>query len=81
MIITYDKEVDAAYIYLVPSIEHGGIKKTYLCDPLKVNGQINLDFNEEGKLIGLEVLDASRLLSPDLLKNAIKPSDVRKEKP
>jgi uncharacterized protein YuzE len=31
---------------------------------------INLDFDDEGKLIGVEVLDASKLLPPEALPPA-----------
>jgi uncharacterized protein YuzE len=62
MRITYDKSVDAAYIYLADGIAAGGVAKTYCCDPVEVNGQIHLDFDEQGRLVGIEVLDASKLL-------------------
>jgi uncharacterized protein YuzE len=62
MKIVYDKSIDAAYLYLVDGIEAGGVAKTYCCDPLEVNGQIHLDFDKQGRLIGIEVLDASKLL-------------------
>jgi uncharacterized protein YuzE len=35
---------------------------TYPCDPMVVNGEINLDFDRDGRLVGVEVLGASRLL-------------------
>jgi uncharacterized protein YuzE len=35
-----------------------------------VNGQIHLDFDKRGKLIGIEALDASRLLPEALLSTA-----------
>ena len=66
MNITYDPEVDAAYIYLVP-ITPGGVVKTYECDPIGVNGTINLDFDKDGRLLGIEVLDASEKLPPEIL--------------
>lgn len=69
MRITYDQKVDAAYIYLAePSA--GCVGRTYPCDPLEVNGQINLDFDHSGRLIGVGVLDASFLLPKPLLENA-----------
>jgi len=40
MNVTYDKEIDAAYIYLVSSIRTGEVAKTYCCDPNEVGGQI-----------------------------------------
>ena len=70
MRITYDRSINAAYIYFVPSISFGDVKKTYCCDPIEVNGEVNLDFNESGRLIGIEVLDASQKLPADLLAHA-----------
>jgi len=68
--VTFDKEADAAYIYLAESIGTGGVKKTYPCDSREVGGMINLDFDAEGRLVGVEVLDASRLLPDALLQVA-----------
>ena len=70
MRITYSPEADAAYIYLVPEIKPGGVKMTYLCDPLETKGMINLDFDCDGRLIGIEVLGASRKLPAKLLEEA-----------
>ena len=70
--ITYDKEVDAAKIYL-KDISRGEAVKTYPCDPLEVNGEINLDFNIDDQLIGIEVLDASKKLPKEVLNQAITP--------
>lgn len=67
MKITYDSEADAAYIYLAP-IEPGGVAKTYACDPGEVGGTINLDFDADGRLLGIEVLDASGKLPESVLK-------------
>jgi uncharacterized protein YuzE len=67
MHITYDATVDAAYISLVEFIPAGGVAKTYPCDPREVRGQINLDFDSDGRLVGIEVLDASKKLPAALL--------------
>lgn len=67
MKLTYDKAVDAAYIYLTDEIGVGQVSKTYSCNALAVNGEINLHFDSQGRLVGIEVLDASRLLPVDLL--------------
>jgi uncharacterized protein YuzE len=61
MQITYDKEADAVYIYLV-EIGPGEVKKTYCCDRQQVGGLINLDFDRSNRLIGIEVLNASSKL-------------------
>ena len=43
MKVTYDRDVDAAYVYLANEIAAGEVKRTYFCDPNAVNGVINLD--------------------------------------
>jgi len=68
--ITYDRSVDAAYIYLSDSIEPGGAAFTYACDPNEVGGMIHLDFSDNGQLLGIEVLAASKLLPAELLARA-----------
>jgi len=70
MKITYDYSVDAAYIYLVYPIVERQIEKTYTCDPTEVGGQINLDFDVSGRLLGIEVLSASNKLPSELLEMA-----------
>lgn len=67
MKVTYDASVDAAYIQLVDEIGVGGVANTYPCDPRDVGGMINLDFDSSGRLVGVEVLDASKLLPPEVL--------------
>lgn len=76
MNITYDKIGDAAYIQLAHDIAPGGVAKTYPCNPVEVNGMINLDFDVNGRLIGIEVIDASKKLPPEILKNALPPGSI-----
>lgn len=67
--MTYDRGADAAYIYLIGGrLRPGRAAFTYTCDPAQVKGQIQLDFDEEGRLIGIEVLAASQLLPPQALR-------------
>jgi uncharacterized protein YuzE len=68
--VAYDRKADAAYIRLGGSAEKEAVAFTYPCDPAEVNGQIHLDFDGEGRLIGIEVLDASRLLRDEVLVGA-----------
>jgi uncharacterized protein YuzE len=70
MKITYDKEVDAVYIYFSTRIKTGTVDFTYPCDPIEVRGEINLDFDKSGKLLGIEVLDASKKLPEELIEIA-----------
>ncbi|TDB82843.1 DUF2283 domain-containing protein [Actinomadura sp. KC216] len=59
--VTYSQQADAAYIYFEDPARAGApgtAAKTYPCDPIAVDGMINLDFDKEGRVIGIEILDA-----------------------
>ena len=58
----YDKEVDAGYIYVEYPIKNGEVKKT-----IEINENIILDFNEQNKLIGVEILNASKILNKKVI--------------
>lgn len=58
----YDKDVDAAYIYVDYPSKAGAVKKT-----IKVDEHIFLDFDENNKLLGIEILDASKVLRKEKL--------------
>ncbi|MFN3479301.1 MAG: DUF2283 domain-containing protein [Thermodesulfovibrionales bacterium] len=51
MKIYYDKEVDAAYIRLSDESPSGVIE---------ISEGINIDTTENGKIVGIEILDASK---------------------
>lgn len=68
--VTYDKTVDAAYVYLTEPRVRVKSARMYPCDPVDVDGMINLDFDEQGRLIGIEVLAASSKLPAYLLQSA-----------
>jgi uncharacterized protein YuzE len=60
--VTYDPRVDAAYIYLAEEIGAGEVERTVPCAPIEGGGEINLDFDRTGRLVGIEVLSASSIL-------------------
>ncbi|MFB8174239.1 DUF2283 domain-containing protein [Kitasatospora purpeofusca] len=68
--VTYDKTANAAYVYLTDPQVRRKVSRMYPCDPVEVGGMINLDFDEEGRLIGVEVLAASSKLPEYLLDSA-----------
>jgi uncharacterized protein YuzE len=70
LVVTYDEVANAAYIYLRPGAEGAKVAHMYPCDPVRVDGMINLDFDAAGRLIGVEVLDARAKLAPELLAAA-----------
>ena len=53
----YDKKADAAYIYLKDKIKKGEVKKT-----VPMNENVILDFDVNKKLIGIEILSASKIV-------------------
>jgi len=61
----YDKDADAAYIYLEYLIQDGQVKNT-----IELNDNITLDFDHKGKLLGVEILDASKVLNKKTLMEA-----------
>ncbi|PVC89764.1 hypothetical protein DBP19_19355 [Streptomyces sp. CS090A] len=68
--VTYDESTDAAYVYLTEPQARVPSARMYACDPAVVDGMINLDFDERGRLIGIEVLAAGSKLPEYLLKSA-----------
>ncbi|KAB1139833.1 DUF2283 domain-containing protein [Streptomyces luteolifulvus] len=68
--VTYDKTADAAYVYFIDPQARAKAARMYPCDPVEVGGVINLDFDEQGRLIGIEVLAASSKLPKYLLDSA-----------
>lgn len=72
MRVTYDKQANAAYIYIASEILPGSIQETYTCNPVEVGGEINLDFDNQGKLVGIEILNADKKLPMEVLEIAEK---------
>src|SRR5260370_38757574 len=70
MRLTYDASVDAAYIYFVDHIADGAVSETYPCEPRGGKGDINLDFDASGRLLGIEVLGARSVLPAEALNKA-----------
>ena len=56
MKVNYDKEADAAYIYL-KKISPGEVKHS-----IELNKNIILDFDSQKKLVGIEILSASKII-------------------
>ena len=59
MRITYDAEADAVYIYLSEIVKEP--------DTREVDDDIALDFDEQERLMGIEILEASKRLDLDYM--------------
>jgi uncharacterized protein YuzE len=68
MTTTFDAEADAAYIYLAGGIPAGGVARTVVVEDPRVAGMVNLDFDSDGRLVGVEVVGAMDVLSQSLLE-------------
>jgi uncharacterized protein YuzE len=73
--ITYDRESDAATIYLLGDIGPGGAPRSVMCDLEVREGAVILLFGEDNRLVGIEVPGASKLL-PRQLPEAAKPPEA-----
>ena len=62
MRVTYDRDANAVYIYLVERIAPGEA----VAQESPSEG-ITLDFERRGKLLGIEILAARRMLRPSVL--------------
>lgn len=63
--LRYDAEVDAAYVTIGESIRPGeAARQVPVALPDDLAGEVILDFDREGRLLGVEILGASALLRP-----------------
>jgi uncharacterized protein YuzE len=63
MKIRYDKEVDAAYIYLKK------IRKGEVAKAISLNENIIVDLDKKGRFLGVEILNASKSLAKPILSS------------
>ena len=68
--VTYDTAADAAYVYLVGFVAPGAVAQTRPAMLELDQAFIAFDFDSEGKILGIEILGASRVLSKETLESA-----------
>ena len=66
---TVDHSADAAYLSVAPSIGAGESVENVLIE--RAQGTIVLDFDAEGRLLGVEILSATALLTPATIADAV----------
>ena len=64
---TDDPEVDAAYLRLIPTVEAGSSKRQVVARSDDLAGELVCDVDEDGRIIGIEVLDATPVLRPETI--------------
>jgi uncharacterized protein YuzE len=55
---TYDPEVDAAYLRLVPTLEPGRSKRQAAVHADGLKAMIAFDFDDEDRILGIEIIGA-----------------------
>lgn len=70
MRLTYDAEADAAYLYVVDSIGFGEASDTRVTDVHLEGASIIVDLDDRQRLLGVEILGASRVLRRETLESA-----------
>ncbi|MET8361717.1 DUF2283 domain-containing protein [Micromonospora sp. NPDC005171] len=78
LVCTYDNVADAAYIYLKHPIGPGGVGRMAMFEPDQ--GMFNLDLDAEGRVLGLEILDASKHLPQALLQEILAQGQATNER-
>ena len=64
LLIQPDEDNDALYIcFAVQGLERGAVAKS-----IRATEDVTLDFGADGQLIGLDIMNASAVLSPDYAK-------------
>jgi uncharacterized protein YuzE len=61
--ISIDTTADAAYVYVVADIDDDEAAQSYVVDV--PGGEITIDLDADGRLLGFEVLGAETLLRPE----------------
>lgn len=69
MRMKYDGDADAAFIYFVEQVPPGGVARSEMCDLEVSEGAVILLLDEDDRVLGIEVLGASRLLPPQVLES------------
>jgi len=70
MHITYDRENDTAYVYLVAHIADGAAVRQVVVDGIGADADVILDVDAAGRLLGIEVIGARGALPAELLEQS-----------
>lgn len=70
MRLTHDEGADAAYVYLVDEIARGEVAASRFAGIPMEGASLTVDFDANGRLLGIEVLGASRVLRPETIRAA-----------
>lgn len=67
MRLTYDADANAAFVYLREQRARGDVKWSHMCDVDIPETAIVLEFGDDDRLLGIEILGARKVLPPEVL--------------
>lgn len=67
MHLTYDSEANAAYLSIVRNIQAGEAKSQIVFQDSRLRGEVILDLDDAGYLLGIEIIGATELLRSETL--------------
>jgi uncharacterized protein YuzE len=79
LVVTYDNDADAAYIYLEHPVASDTSERIVPFDPRE--GMFNLDIDRDARVLGLEILGARRHLPSALLEAILRQGQADTEHP
>ncbi|GAB3874500.1 hypothetical protein GCM10029964_016570 [Kibdelosporangium lantanae] len=73
MRITFDPEADAAYVEFVADVRDGEAVTQIVVEDSRIRGEVVLDLDVDGRLLGVEILGVSDVLRPETVAGAEPP--------
>jgi len=78
MRLTHDAEADADYVYMVEEIDRGEVTSSRVAAIRFENASLLVDLDADGRVLGIEVLGASRVLRAETIQAA---EDITRRQP
>ncbi|HEX6348614.1 MAG TPA: DUF2283 domain-containing protein [Candidatus Dormibacteraeota bacterium] len=69
VLVTYDSEADAGYVALVRIAPGDAVRQQAV--RVADRGELVLDFDTDGRLLGIEVLGATAIMRPEVIAAAL----------
>ncbi len=71
MKLTYDGEADMAYLYIAEDVADGEAAVTVVVDDEDLRGDLAVDLDADGRVLGIEIFNPREQLRPDVLASAV----------
>lgn len=72
MKLSYDGEADMAYLYITEDVADGEAAASVQVDEEELRGDLVLDLDADGRVLGIEIFNPRAQLRPDVLAGAVR---------